>query len=632
MLTTVIALATSTAGCSLIGGGRSAKDEATSLARALSAGRLTGLSYAGGTAAQAQAMWRSTVAGLGSSRARVVVRDVTEGASGRPSTARLAWTWTLAGTSRTWRYLSTATVEPAPGKAGDDGWRVRLAPTLLHPDLTTGDRLSLTDTLAPRAEIRGAGGATLVTDRPVQRIGIDKTRVGASRQAASARALARALGIDAPSYAARVKAAGAQAFVEALVVRQADAAQVLGAGVRGIAGLSVVRDTLPLAPTRDFARAVLGTVGPVTAELVKKSAGVYRTGDEAGLSGLEARYDTQLRGTPGRVVSAVDARRVSRVLFRADPTPGTPLATTLVPRLQRAAERSLAGVRPASALVAIRPSTGDLLAVANGTGSHGLSTATVGQYAPGSTFKVVSSLALLRSGLRPSSVVTCPATTVVDGKSFKNYSDYPASGIGRIPFSTAVANSCNTAFIGQRDAVSQADLADAAASLGLGVDHDLGFPAFLGSVPRTAAQAGSATGHAASMIGQGRVVASPMAMAAAAASVGRGGLVVPRLLPAQKTATTAPAHPLTGTEARQLRSLMRGVVLHGSGSFLASLPGAPVLAKTGTAEFGTTVPLRTHAWMIAVHGDLAVAVFVDVGASGSGTAGPVLETFLRAAG
>ena len=77
---------------------------------------------------------------------------------------------------------------------------------------------------------------------------------------------------------------------------------------------------------------------------------------------------------------------------------------------------------------------------------------------------------------------------------------------------------------------------------------------------------------------------------------------------------------------------MRGVVTRGSGSFLASLPGAPVLAKTGTAEFGDQQPLQTHTWMIAVHGDLAVAVFVDVGESGSQTAGPILEQFLRAAG
>ena len=377
---------------------------------------------------------------------------------------------------------------------------------------------------------------------------------------------------------------------------------------------------------------MLGIVGPVNAEVVKASKGLYRAGDEAGLTGLEARYDEQLRGTPGVKVVAVDDKGGTRELFSVDPRAGKPLRTTLDPRLQSDAEKALSGVKPASAVVAIRPSTGDLLAVANGAGSKGLSTATVGQYAPGSTFKVVSSLALLRAGLKTSTPVPCPATTSVNGKGFKNYSDYPPSGIGTIPLSTAVANSCNTAFVGQRDKVSQADLADAAASLGLGVDHDIGFPAYFGSVPDNDADAGGETGHAASMIGQGRVVASPMAMAAVAASVGAGRTVVPRLLPDQKADGSGSAKPLTRSEAAALRSLMRGVVERGSGSVLASLPPPPVLAKTGTAEFGDKAPLQTHTWMIAVHGDLAVAVFVDVGESGSQTAGPILLQFLRAAG
>jgi cell division protein FtsI/penicillin-binding protein 2 len=433
-------------------------------------------------------------------------------------------------------------------------------------------------------------------------------------------------------YVAQVRAAGPRAFVEALALRPADADAALRNGATAIDGVVIVRDTLPLAPSREFARPVLGTVGPVTAEIVKESAGAYGPGDQAGLSGLESRYDEQLRGTPGVTVAAVDPAGARRELFRIDPVAGRPLVTTLDRRLQRAAESSLSDVRPASALVAVRPSTGDLVAVASGPGSQGYSTATLGRYAPGSTFKVVTSLALLRAGVGPTSTLRCPGTTVVDGKAFKNYDDYPADGLGRIPLSTAVANSCNTAFINEREAVSQRDLADAAASLGLGVDHDLGFPAYFGSVPATEAEAGSETGHAASMIGQGKVVASPMAMAAVAASVARGSTVVPRLLPQQGSADPGAAAPVTVAEAKQLRALMRGVVTRGSGSFLAALPGAPVLAKTGTAEFGTTTPLRTHAWMIAVHGDLAVAVFVDVGESGSATAGPVLERFLREAG
>src|SRR5213078_4321983 len=144
------------------------------------------------------------------------------------------------------------------------------------------------------------------------------------------------------------------------------------------------------------------------------------------------------------------------------------------------------------------------------------------------------------------------------------------------------------------------------------------FPSFFGEV----GPAGSETQAAASMIGQGTVLASPMAMATVVASVLQGKTVTPRLLPGVKTDSKAPQKPLTATEARQLRTMMRAVVTRGSGIRLADLPGT-VIAKTGTAEFGDKPPLPTHAWMVAGRGDLAVAVFVDRGQSGSQTAGPI---------
>jgi len=599
---------------------------ADDLAQALTRGRLTDITFDGASAQQAQALWTRTVEGLDDSRPRVQVDAVSEAEDGSTATARLAYVWRLAGNQEPWTYQTSATLE----QAADDTWKVRLAPTLVHPELRPGERLRLDSEPADRADILGAGGRRLVTERPVFRLGVDKTAVAAAAQPAVARRLARAVGVDVAAYVAQVRAAGDKAFVEAIVLRPGDAQKALGTGIADVKGVAVVRDTLPLAPTREFARPILGTVGPVTAEIVEESNGVYQAGDEAGLSGLQQRYDERLRGTPGAVVSAVDGEGESRELFSVDPLPGEPLRTTLDLRMQTVAEQTLAGVGPASALVAVRPSTGDVVAAASGPGSGGLSTATVGRYAPGSTFKVVSSLALLRAGLTPSSPVSCPPTTVVTGKSFKNYDDYPASALGRISFGTAVANSCNTAFIDQRDRVPQAALADAAAALGLGVDHDLGLPAYFGSVPATEEEAGSETGHAASLIGQGTVTASPLAMSAVAASVAKGAAVVPRLLTEQETDDAAPARPLSSGEAASLRQLMRGVVTRGSGAFLADVPGPPVLAKTGTAEFGDQEPLRTHAWMIAVHGDLAVAVFVEVGESGSRTAGPLLERFLRA--
>jgi cell division protein FtsI/penicillin-binding protein 2 len=78
--------------------------------------------------------------------------------------------------------------------------------------------------------------------------------------------------------------------------------------------------------------------------------------------------------------------------------------------------------------------------------------------------------------------------------------------------------------------------------------------------------------------------------------------------------------------------MMRAVVTSGHAGFLTSVPGAAVGAKTGTAEFGQENPPKTHAWIVAVHGDLAVAVFVEEGGLGATTSGPLLKEFLTAAG
>ncbi|MET0840498.1 MAG: penicillin-binding transpeptidase domain-containing protein, partial [Marmoricola sp.] len=543
-------------------------------------------------------------------------------AEGDAAAGTLGWTWKVG--SKTWSYDTP--VRLARGKTADgDAWLVRWDPALVEPSLEKGERLVESTVRPERGRILGAEDAPLVTPRPVLRVGVDKTGLTAAQAADSARQVAQLVDVDAKALAKQVRGAGPRAFVQAIVYRKQDApAEVLG-GVADIEGGGVVQDELPLAPTKEFAAAILGTVGPATAELVKESKGRIKAGDDVGLSGLQKRYDEQLTGTRGATVAAVGDGDDRRTLFTADPVAGSSLHTTIDPDTQTAAEQALADVGPASALVAIRPSTGDLVAVASGPGSEGYNTATFGRYAPGSTFKVVSALALLRAGLTPQSRVSCPPTTVVDGKSFKNYDDYPSSGLGEISFEDALANSCNTAFISQRDQLEPQSLAQAAAALGLGVDHDTGFPTFFGEVGTP----GSETQAAASMIGQGVVLASPMAMATVVASIVKGSAVLPRLLPDHAVDQKAPAEPLTAGEADRLRSMMRAVVERGSGSVLADVPGGPVIAKTGTAEFGDEPPLPTHAWMVAGRGDLAVAVFVERGESGSQTAGPVLEQFLR---
>ncbi|MEO7352340.1 MAG: penicillin-binding transpeptidase domain-containing protein [Marmoricola sp.] len=615
--------------CSVPGSGPEPDDVLKRLADAMPSGNVTGVDFLGGTA-QAEKAFVAVTEGVAGQLddARVSVGKVTT--DGDSATGTLDWSWKVG--SNTWSYGTE--VKLTQGETGDgQGWLVRWSPSIVEPSLASGEKLAQSTIKAERGAILGAGDNPIVVLRPVVRVGIDKAQLKADQahqavQAArSATSLARLVDIDARGFAKQVATSGPKAFVQGIVYRRDDVPTGVLEALSAIPGGGAVPDELPLAPTKDFASAILGTVGPATSELVKESKGRIRAGDDVGLSGLQKRYDEQLAGTRGTTIAAVEDSGERRSLFTSDAVAGKPLSTTIDVASQKRAQGALAHVGPASALVAIRPSTGDLVAVASGPGSKGYDTATIGQYAPGSTFKIVSALALLRSGVSGTSKVDCPRTRVVDGKTFKNYDDYPSSGLGRIRLEDAFANSCNTAFIGERGKLEADTLEQAAASLGLGVDHDTGFASFFGKVTPPASQ----TQAAADMIGQGTVLASPMAMATVVASVVKGSTVLPRLLPHQQVQEKPPARPLTEGEAKQLRSLMRQVVERGSGALLKGLPGGPVIAKTGTAEFGDKLPLPTHAWMVAGRGDLAVAVFVERGDSGSGTAGPVLRRFLKTA-
>lgn len=609
---------------------------ARALAAALTAGDVGDITFAGTPGAQAQRELVGIVEPLtGVGRSVRVTRTVVDqdgDHKGERATALLAYTWQVA--PKPWTYVTTATLDLVrPKGGGARTWAAHWAPDIVVPTLAAGYRLAMTRTWAKRADILGGDGTALVQERPVLRIGVDKTLVDAARWEPAARALAAVVGIDADQYARSVAATGRKAFVPAITVRESDPGGVDIAAAEVIEGVAVLPDVLPLAPTRDFARPILGRVGPATAELVAASEGRIRAGDVVGLSGLQRTYDEQLRGTSGVLIRIVPAQSGTAAepvdVYRSEPVPGTPLRVTLAESAQLQAENLLADQTSPSAVVAIRPSTGEVLVAASGTASDGFSTALLGSYAPGSTFKVATALAMLRTGTTPTTTVQCPATIRAGGRAFRNVPDYPASALGAISLRTAFAHSCNTAMIGQAGAVTQAALHDAASDLGLGASASIGVPAFVGSVPRS----GSVVEHAASMLGQGTVTASPFAMAVVAASVAAGRRVAPVLVrpDAEPASRAVPAGPagLTADEAVMLRDLMRAVVTDGTGTVLAGL-SPPVAAKTGTAEFGDGT--AAHAWMIAIQGDLAVCVFVERGEHGSTTAGPILRAFLARAG
>ncbi|MFD2082798.1 penicillin-binding transpeptidase domain-containing protein [Actinopolymorpha cephalotaxi] len=345
----------------------------------------------------------------------------------------------------------------------------------------------------------------------------------------------------------------------------------------------------------------------------------------AGVSGLQKRYDERLGGTGQAYAIAITDRQTGhavRPLQRTGATRhGEDVRTTIDPDVQRAAARALEGATTSAALVALKPSTGDILAIANRPG--GYNRALVGEYPPGSTFKVVTSAALLRTGLSPSDPLDCPRFEWVNGYRFTNQDEFtlPAGSTFRDSF----AHSCNTAFVRARDRLDDDALAKTAAAFGIGGTWDTGVSTYDGSVPANS----DVNDKAASMIGQGRVLTSPLVMASVAATVKNGQFVQPRLVP------EAVRHPYRATESLEssvvadLRSMMRSVVTEGAGKALRGLPGRPH-AKTGTAEYGDETPPRTHAWMIGYQqdSDIAWAVLLEGGGSGGTDAGPIARAFL----
>lgn len=540
----------------------------------------------------------------------------------KTATATLSTVWDLDATDTDWAYKTTATLEL---DEADKTWKVRYDPAIAVPGLATGQYVARKTVAAQRGDILGNQGQTLVTERPVINVGINKEGLEESKWASSAKALAKLVEIDADAYAKRVEAAGPRAFVQAITLRDDEDLEITRAQFEAVPGALVQSASLPLAPTRSFARPILGTVGEATAEMVTESKGVLKAGDVVGLSGLQKDYQETLSGTPGYSIGIYDAQRKQvSTLLESEPVDGDDVKTTLDRDTQTLAESLLVDAASDSALVAVRPSDGAILAAASGPADNAQNTALLGKYAPGSTFKVATALAMLRSGDTPETTVDCPATMSVDGKSFKNYDGYPAAAIGRIPLSEAVAQSCNTVFLQGAQDVKAPALAEAAASLGLNLEAATGAASFLGSVPEDS----TGTELAANGIGQGVVQASPLGMATVAASVAHGATVSPRLVESPKPdAAPKPKTPLSPEEAKDLASMMAEVVDHGTLKELKKVPGKPLIGKSGTAEYDSE--RNAHAWTIVAQGDLAVAVFVADGSGGAQTAGPVVAKFLE---
>lgn len=587
-----------------------AKAAITAYVKGWNAKDMTGVPFAQDGAA---ADFAAAIKGLGAAPVTVRAEDVVR--EGTSATTRLEVEWTLPG-GRPWAYAVPVAVVDRAGT-----WVVT-APadtSRWHPELPPTATMSVRTVAAKRGDLLDRGGAALMPLSSVYPVQLDPGRATPE----SAAGLEAVTGEPAGSLVAKLaaaKAAGSLAPISVITYRQGDF-DARRAQLDALVGVIYPRAEAPLAVSRTFGQPLLGTYGPVTAEMVDASKGRFVAGDRAGLTGLQRQYDETLGGKPGLEVVASTGKK----LFEEAASDGADLATTLSPPVQSAAEQALAaaGSVPA-AIVAIDVPTGEVLAAANSP-ADGMDRAISGRYAPGSGFKIASTQSFLTKGMvKPETIVDCPATIEVQGKSFQNFEGGEG---GAITFARDFATSCNTAFIALAAGLAPGDLTASAKSLGVGAgwaDRIGVTGAFDGSVPETT----PGTDQAAASIGQGRIEVSPLSMAVLAGSVARGALLPPTLVKAGPGAAAATPTGLDPGVTATLRTLMRSVVTEGSGTALRDAPGGEVFGKTGTAEYGTEVPPKTRAWFVGYQGDLAFAVLVEDGRSGGSVAAPVARSFL----
>jgi cell division protein FtsI/penicillin-binding protein 2 len=515
-----------------------------------------------------------TPAGLSAQAQRV---DAADGAV----TAKVTFTmtWDL-GRNRRWSYPGELEL-----RSNDDQWKVHWAPAVLHPKLAEQQSIALQDQQPTHAPVLDRNGEVLLEPDRVVSVLLEADKAGDLTGVAGQLAAALS-GFDA-TITQQAIADGARKMpdgqpYQVVVLRDAD--------------YELVKPQIYELPGVRF------TSGPRLIPTDKQLAPQV-------LPGIRKLVEDQVAGKAGwRVVTTDVSGAEIQELHTETAKPAEAVTATLSRQTQNAAQAAIAAEPTAAMIVAMQPSTGELVAVAqNAAADKEGAVALSGRYPPGSTFKIATMAAALESGMATADTpLGCPGTITIEGRLIPNSNRFDK---GVVPLHSAFAFSCNTTFAELAARMSPDTLTTMARKLGIGVDFVVpGVTTVTGSVP----PASNVLDRASAGFGQGKVVVSPFGMALAVSTVATGNMPKPSLVRGTQTQADTQVEPIAPTVVEPLRAMMREVVTGGTATALSGL--AEVRGKTGTAQFGDGT--HAHGWFAGYQGDLAFAVLiVDAGES-----------------
>ena len=485
------------------------------------------------------------------------------------------FTWELPK-KRTWTYDGVLNLIRDEGK-----WRIRWVASALHPKLGENQTLELRADPPRRASVNESSGTEVLVPGSLYHYQLDAAKSGANLMS-TARVVTDVLRpfddtLNPQRHAEQ--ASSSNGPLELLTLRPSDHDRVAPL-LDGLPGVIVTPQAEMLPTDEHFAPAVVNEV---------KKAVIDELDGEAGW----------------RVVSVNKNSADVDVLNEVAAKPAPSISITLDRGVQNAAQNAVDGQWRKAMLVVIKPSTGDILAVAqNAAADADGPAATTGLYPPGSTFKIVTAgAALQRNMATPNTLLGCPGQIDIGYRTIPNYNKFD---LGTVPMAKAFANSCNTTFAELASRMPPSALTDAASEYGIGADYTIeGLTTVTGTVPATVNLAERTEDG----FGQGKVLVTPFGMALAAATVAAGTTPTPHLIVGRPTTETGDHPPTNPATLDGLRSMMRLVVTNGTAK---DIDGAgEVYGKTGEAEFDG----GSHAWFAGYRGDLAFAALIVGGGS-----------------
>ncbi len=463
-------------------------------------------------------------------------------------------------------------------------WRVRWASTGLHPKLGEHQTFALRADQPRRASVNELGGTDVLVPGYLYHYTLDATQAGSGLALSStAHAVVDVLhpfndALNDPQLLAEQASSSTQP-VDLVTLHPDDNDKVFPA-IGRLPGIVITPQPEMLPTDPNFASTVVAQVKKAVID--------------------------QLDGEPGWRVVSVNQNGVEvEVLHEVQGSPAPSVSLTLDRAVQNAAQHAVDTRGGQAMMVVIKPSTGEILAIAQNAGADADGPlATTGLFPPGSTFKMVTAgAAVERDMATPNTMMGCPGHIDIGHRSIPNYGGFD---LGVVPMSRAFASSCNTTFAELSSKMPPRGLTQAAGSYGIGLDYQVeGITTVTGSVPPTVDLAERTEDG----FGQGRVLASPFGMALVAATVAAGRTPVPQLIAGRPTTVQGDATPISPKMVEALRPMMRLVVTNGTAKEISGC-GA-VFGKTGEAEF----PGGSHSWFAGYRGDLAFAALIVGGGS-----------------